>query len=372
MVDNDEILKILDRILSVPGVIGAVFTDPDGNILAMTMPEAYDQDTANQVCNEIANLILNVTELGIKSSEFNYCFSNSNVAVRSSKIGCLFLLTMPNVNTAMFNIAVKMADKKIASLLDGGSEKKSSAFTSASQDWGQTVSYYRSFEPTADTATVRSLSLPRREIDRLTGEFSRYVGPAASVILRRIAEGMGQSVDYFDSSLTEELIIGLSENIRDIPMRKKFSQAAVVVLAEWVTASPPLAAETMEEPIADDGPQSSEQIIFNSLINQIVYQTKNVNPDSYNKIFEHIVASLPKLHINGSVSEKIGTWCEARGNGEIRAELGVEEMSKIIHTIYIFLCESISPVVSDRILGKSVQVTEKLPEAASFSPRKFL
>lgn len=49
-----------------------------------------------------------------------------------------------------------------------------------------------------------------------------------------------------------------------------------------------------------------------------------------------------------------------------------QELSQVVHQLYVALCEAIGPVDADQVLNRAVRAAGQIPQAQQFSPRKLI
>lgn len=49
-----------------------------------------------------------------------------------------------------------------------------------------------------------------------------------------------------------------------------------------------------------------------------------------------------------------------------------QELSQVVHQLYVALCEALGPVDADQVLNRAVRAAEQIPQARQFSPRKLI
>lgn len=77
----------------------------------------------------------------------------------------------------------------------------------------------------------------------------------------------------------------------------------------------------------------------------------------------------------GTARQTIERWCRASGNGTdspIGGDISTDDMRTVVHTIYVWCCEALGPVETDRVFADTVEATSGLPEARRFAPSELL
>jgi len=138
---------------------------------------------------------------------------------------------------------------------------------------------------------------------------------------------------------------------------------ATVAAAAVAAAAAPAATATAAPPPA----LSPELTVFNSLIGEILVGTARRKPNLDRELRRYLSGF--KVGSDSARGE-LAEW--GRGQSEVLTSLSEPEMRQIVNAAYVWICEELGPTVVDRVFGDAVRSTEALPEATSFSPRKFL
>lgn len=73
--------------------------------------------------------------------------------------------------------------------------------------------------------------------------------------------------------------------------------------------------------------------------------------------------------------EIVERWCRTAttaGDSPIGGNIPVEDMRTVVHSIYIWCCEALGPVETDRVFAETVEETSSLPVARRFAPSSLL
>ena len=73
--------------------------------------------------------------------------------------------------------------------------------------------------------------------------------------------------------------------------------------------------------------------------------------------------------------EAIERWCRTATTGNdmpIGGNIPVEDMRTVVHSIYVWCCEALGPVETDRVFAETVEETSALPVARHFAPSTLL
>lgn len=110
----------LQSLHTVPGVIGGLLSDDDGNVLAHSFPPVFDLPSLQGVCS---NLNFNIHGLheatgGVRLLDLR--FEHGRVIVRTLQNQILLLLCEQSVNLQLLSISVNVAIRKVEKLIEQG------------------------------------------------------------------------------------------------------------------------------------------------------------------------------------------------------------------------------------------------------------
>ena len=100
MIGRDDIKNILERMLGIEGIAGAMAVTSDGHILgseAELRIKDYDLTEISQVLTE---MLESIRDFGINPHEIFYHFNRSRLTIKSINDGYLFVLCDPTVSCA--------------------------------------------------------------------------------------------------------------------------------------------------------------------------------------------------------------------------------------------------------------------------------
>ena len=115
-----------------------------------------------------------------------------------------------------------------------------------------------------------------------------------------------------------------------------------------------------------------EMTVFVALISKITSEAGYPEAESYslfNEVFKEEVANA-RLYEDNRV--QIISWVDTLSIKSFKRNIVAEELSVMVHCLYIALCEALGPVQTDEILNQAINYSSKIPAAKIFSPKKFL
>ena len=116
---NQEIDILLDEIIEVDGIIGAVASDLKGNIIALHMPPIYDYEEIEQTIRLFAKSLVNIRSNEISFDNCLYTFDEFQIRVDYLHTGYLLIISMNTVKAQFIRVATSGTRKKIGKILSG-------------------------------------------------------------------------------------------------------------------------------------------------------------------------------------------------------------------------------------------------------------
>lgn len=106
--------KLLQDISGVVGVTGAIVCDPQGEILASTLPGAFDPGMLGSVSTTFGRTLEALrTARRRKVSEIDLVYSSGRLVVKSAGEGFVVILCVPNINVPLLNLTANVVVRKI-------------------------------------------------------------------------------------------------------------------------------------------------------------------------------------------------------------------------------------------------------------------
>ena len=215
---------ILENMLTIDGVTGAMVADTAGNVLSAKMPAIYDSELLGQIANKTVNVALAFREIGVDSEEMHYKYESMRVMVKDLAKGFLLIMSLPSVSIPLLNVATNVTRKKIIQALSGETPPAQA--------------------PTADALVAEKVEpeLPEKDVtpipplamEQLKLALANYLGPVAGLLLTRTATALGGTVEKLDRQKTKELISILSKKINKDKDRTDFIKAALQAMTPYM------------------------------------------------------------------------------------------------------------------------------------------
>ena len=113
-------------------------------------------------------------------------------------------------------------------------------------------------------------------------------------------------------------------------------------------------------------PDSSAQTTFLALNQALLEQLDGAQQAALRRF---AAGNLSGMGVSSELSTRLRIWLEQGGSDGI-ANLGLEQLRKLLNLLYIGLCEFLGPVRADRVLSQAVNRVEE--QGVEFSPRRLL
>ena len=113
-------------------------------------------------------------------------------------------------------------------------------------------------------------------------------------------------------------------------------------------------------------PDSAAQTTFLALNQALLEQLDGAQQAALRRF---AAGNLSGMGVSSELSTRLRIWLEQGGSDGI-ANLGLEQLRKLLNLLYIGLCEFLGPVRADRVLSQAVNRVEE--QGVEFSPRRLL
>ena len=117
---------------------------------------------------------------------------------------------------------------------------------------------------------------------------------------------------------------------------------------------------------------SDEMVVFNKLLGSLLKNTINEFPGSKEEFLDKVKSIVKESIQNPVLVAEFNDWYNEKGNKMIISLLSKEDMHKIIHPLYVFLCEYHGPIEGEMLMNLAISNTSEIPQAKRFSPRNLL
>ena len=117
---------------------------------------------------------------------------------------------------------------------------------------------------------------------------------------------------------------------------------------------------------------SDEMTVFNKLIKSLHDANCREFPGSESDLYNQIKSIIIKSGLNPVLNAEFSEWCESKGNRLIVTHISTSDMQKLIHPLYVYLCEYHGPIEGEKLMNMAISEASQIPEAKRYSPRQLL
>lgn len=152
-------------------------------------------------------------------------------------------------------------------------------------------------------------------------------------------------------------------------------------LAKPIGSSVPTAMPARRGPAASTAAPSrtrttpsveAHYVVFNRFIDVVIDRLEVRQPTLVSDVCRYIGKILSPELLGREQLQEIHRWVESEGRYKITGGLSPAQLSEFVHEIYIWCCEEVGPVDTDKMFGAATRAAEELPESGRFSPRQLL
>lgn len=147
--------------------------------------------------------------------------------------------------------------------------------------------------------------------------------------------------------------------------------------AGWTAPAPsaPAPLETVpSSPSSAAAPSaiSAHQAVFATLMGSVMAGVRQFHPDALADLLADGRARFERLRVPAALRQGARKALSAEDASTWVLEGSVEQLSSLVHELYVALCEALGPVDADQILMQAVRQAEQRPEARQVPPSRFL
>ncbi|MFM2341490.1 MAG: hypothetical protein RLZZ592_1143 [Pseudomonadota bacterium] len=143
--------------------------------------------------------------------------------------------------------------------------------------------------------------------------------------------------------------------------------ATALQAAASVAAAPAAAASPVET-----SPLPPEQAVCADLIRQALAEVQRFHPASMRDLCDSALDLIPGQRMTASLQRTLRELWNRPLQTHWVLDLAVNELSQVVHLLYMALCEALGPVDADQVLTRAVKAAEQGPQARQFSPRRLI
>ena len=169
---------ILKQVNAVPGTIGSMICDEQGQLLAHAFPPLFDKSMLNATATIVSDNIPGLEEMtgGVRLADFR--FQDGRIVVKPVDGGCLVLLCSSTINLQLLTISLNVVLAKLDKLLKSGSGSVQSVVTEAPPSSGSLLSAQEHLENGPLSTQLQGIQ----------ASLAKFLGPMAKIIFRECVE----------------------------------------------------------------------------------------------------------------------------------------------------------------------------------------
>lgn len=147
--------------------------------------------------------------------------------------------------------------------------------------------------------------------------------------------------------------------------------------AGWAAPAPSAPAPlepvpSSPSPAAAPSAIPAHQAVFATLMGSVMAGVRQFHPDALADLLADGRARFERLRVPAALRQGGRTALSAEDASAWVLEGSVEQLSSLVHEMYVALCEALGPVDADQILMQAVRQAEQRPEARQVPPSRFL
>lgn len=189
---------MISNMKNIPGVVGVAIFKDEGSLVAYDFPEAYDRNLLKAMGDKFQPI---KEILPQEASDIVYlCWEFEDLLGFYYPVdgGWINILSGDQIPMPVFSLTMTAVSSKLPALLK---EAKAVEVPESAQ------------APPAPAAADTGETVPQDKIQQMEKFLSDYLGPASPVIFKRIAAGMGLTLNKFPASQVKALLDGVIEKI---------------------------------------------------------------------------------------------------------------------------------------------------------------
>jgi len=198
------------------------------------------------------------------------------------------------------------------------------------------------------------------------------LGPVPHLGGNHVAEQPAAKAKNAAPAFLEDILTPPEDAPQPPPAKHPAKHAANTPSEPTPVAPPPFVLEQAADTTAE--PPSDQFVVFSALLTHLVEQFANEQNTDLADLSRHLLASLPAARLGKQAQQILSTCCatlENGGVGSVKTGVSVKEMTAFLDLIYVWTCEALGPVLTDRLFATAIRHCESLPEARRFPPRRL-
>lgn len=149
------------------------------------------------------------------------------------------------------------------------------------------------------------------------------------------------------------------------------SSAAIETSTPAPAVSPPSAFNPLATGSFNRTPARPAYVVFERFCETLLHGVQSESPSAGQLLAMSLRDQSKRAKAFRTRLDALADWA-AGGTLDSFREAPDGDLAEAAHCLYVALCEALGPVAADAKLAQAVQLTQKLPEATAFPPRKLL
>lgn len=119
-------------------------------------------------------------------------------------------------------------------------------------------------------------------------------------------------------------------------------------------------------------PASADQAVCAELMRAALGEVQRFHTRSLSDLASSALGLIDGLRMPSAVRRQVrDAWGQPMQHHWV-VDAPQAELAKVVHLLYVALCEALGPVEADQVLMRAVRAAEQIPQARQFSPRKLI
>ena len=125
---------------------------------------------------------------------------------------------------------------------------------------------------------------------------------------------------------------------------------------------------------AKESSTAESNTVFTALINGILERTALPDGERRRRLESYFLNNLEDATLSLGTIAKVRHFARDLDQEileKLAATLSTDEMSELLHLLYVSVCAEMGPIAADRIFSEAMEATESLPQASRFPARRL-
>ena len=193
-----------------------------------------------------------------------------------------------------------------------------------------------------------------RALDAWADAFSDKTALIPSMVAAHVARAIGAG--ELEESIRTRLTQGLLEEHGVNPSKRADAPAS--------------RAAPRDSASAGDG-----SVVFRAMLSGLAGRLRSLLGPNAGQFELEWCEAFSSAKLQSATREIVERWCRTATSGNdagIDGDIPVEDMRAVVHSIYVWCCEALGPVETDRLFAETVEEASSLPVARRFAPSALL